>query len=454
MITTRTKLDYLVVGTGRSGTLYAAKLLTALGFPCGHERVFNGSELSELSDSIDRDCNNSACGKHFGLEFAGCPIAESSYMAVPYLDHEILKDCRIIHVVRDPLKVIRSFLNNLLFFREGRANFRHAQEQFLYEHLPHLELLPDPVSRACFYYLRWNQMIEESIGDRKYLLYPIENGPETVLRFMGIASDRVELPDHSCNAYSKWPDHMRITTNLPAITDEEIQACFLWKEVATLARKYGYSHTWKGSVSLTRAQIAWHSSSVSYFTPAQPDKPLCYPLEPRMVQENFHNFNIIQFKDAFFAIHRELGPVDLTHLSAPEQETLRKKDKLFSEASLFELRVAIQFFIAAQKQAEIQLELLKALDQGRKSLESLYRIEPELVNLHHAIDRTEVRVAQLSPWYRKLAGKLRRGWLEIYSSAKVRFLRTQSSLQAPNGQERLFSKGEGQRLRATTADRA
>ncbi len=250
-------------------------------------------------------------------------------------------------------------------------------------------------------------MIEESIGDRKYLLYPIENSPETVLKFMGIASDRVNLPDDSCNAYSKWPDHMRITTSLPPITDEEIQACFLWKEVATLASKYGYSHASKGSVSLMRAQIARHSSSVSFFTPAQPDKPLCYPLEPRMVQENFHNYNIIQFKDAFFAIHREVGSVDLIHLSASEQETLRKNDKLFSEASLFELRVAIQLFVAEQKQAEIQLELQKALDQGRKSLESLHRIEPEVVNLHRAIHRTEVRVAHLRPWYRKLAGKLR-----------------------------------------------
>ncbi len=148
MISTRTNLEYLVVGTGRSGTLYAAKLLTALGFPCGHERIFNGSDLSELPRLMDRDSDNSACGKHFGLEFAGRPVAESSYMAVPFLDHESLKDCRIIHVVRDPLKVIRSFLNNLLFFREARANFRHAQEQFLYEHLPHLELLPDRVTRS------------------------------------------------------------------------------------------------------------------------------------------------------------------------------------------------------------------------------------------------------------------------------------------------------------------
>ncbi len=430
MTSTSTNLEYLVVGTGRSGTLYAAKLLTALGFPCGHERIFNGGEEKDVSLTIEQGNNNSACGIHFGLEFEGRPIAESSYMAVPFLERNSLKDCTIIHVVRDPLKVIRSFLNNLLFFREDRANFRHAQEQFLYEHLPHLEFLPDPVSRACFYYLRWNQMIEESIGGRKYLLYPIESGPDTVLKFLGLSSEQVALPDDSCNAYSKWPEHMRIATDLPPVTDEEIESCFLWKEVAALSQKYGYSHSTKGLHQPDRTQIARRlvRSNSSFSAPAE--KPLCYPVQPRLVQENFHSFNIIQYKDSFFAIHQDVGSLDLTCASTLQKETLKKNGKLFCESTLSEVRVLIHLLDSDRKQESIFAEIFKAQNQGRQSMDSIRGIEAELRNMNEALHRTEASVVSLRPWYRKLAGKARRSWQSIHESVKSRFFPKESSVPA------------------------
>ncbi|HEV3385052.1 MAG TPA: hypothetical protein VG097_09555 [Gemmata sp.] len=431
MTSPRNSLEYLVVGTGRSGTLYAAKLLTALGKPCGHERIFTGGEPTETSPGIEHGGENSACGKHFGLEFDGPPVAESSYMAVPFMEHECLKNSTIIHVVRDPLNVIRSFLNNLLFFREDRASFRHAPEQFLYEHLPHLEFLPDPVSRACFYYLRWNQMIEESIGDRRYLLFPIENGPDTLLKLMGLDSGEHALPDNSCNAYSKWPDHMRIATDLPTVTDEEIQTCFLWKEVATLARKYGYNHAIKGPHQFNRALIAKHANRVpTIYTSQTTEKPLCYPMQPRLVQENFHSFNLIQFKDAFFGVHQDVGSLDLTSMSPTQQENLRKNGKLFRESSLSELRVLIHLLERERKQESISAEILKAQSQGRQSLDSIRCIEAELRNMNEALHRTEANVVRLRPWYRKLGGKVRRGWQAIQESVKSRFIQKRSSVPA------------------------
>jgi hypothetical protein len=442
MTTARTNLEYLVVGTGRSGTLYAAKLLTAVGIPCGHERIFNGGDISNVSHVIEQGGDNSACGMHFGLEFEGRPIAESSYMAVPFLDHETLKDSTIIHVVRDPLKVIRSFLNNLLFFREDRPKFRHAQEQFLYDHLPHLEFLPDPVSRACFYYLRWNQIIEESIGDRNRLLYPIENGPETVLKFLGLTTGQVNLPDDSCNAYAKWPQHMRIATDLPAIAEEEIKACFLWKEVATLAKKYGYSHDLKGLHQFDRARITHRPIRASYSSESQTETPLCYPVQPRMVQEDFRNYNIIQVKDAFYAVHRDVGPLDLTQLGPLRQETLGKNGKLFCDSSLSGLKVQVQLFESEKKQESIIAELFKvqnqtqnlAQNQGSQTLDSTLRIEAELRNmnetLHRTLRQTEALAAHFRPWYRKLAGRLKHGWQSIHESVKSRFTPKQSSLPA------------------------
>src|SRR6185369_17409494 len=115
----------------------------------------------------------------------------------------------IIHVVRDPLKVIQSFLNHILFFREDRITDPHSPEWFIRKHLPHLDLLPDAESRACYFYLRWNQWIEEAIDGRRYLLHRIEDGPQALADFLGAAPGQEIADDTTCNAYDQWPDHMR-----------------------------------------------------------------------------------------------------------------------------------------------------------------------------------------------------------------------------------------------------
>ena len=255
-------------------------------------------------------------------------------MAVPFLGHDRLRNCTLIHIVRDPLKVIGSFLNNLLFFREDRPGYRHAQEQFLYDHLPHLESLPDPVSRACYYYLRWNQTIEEAGRGRRYLLYPIERGPGVLLEFLSRSPESVELQDAACNAYARWPDHMRLATNLPAVSDDEIRACFLWKEVAALARTYGYAHPDKEYWPLHRGPIR---ATTKARDPAA-ERPLCFPLQPRLIEEDFHAFNVIQHRDVFYGVHQEAGPLDLAGLTPAERDRLKSSDRLFASGSVAELK--------------------------------------------------------------------------------------------------------------------
>jgi hypothetical protein len=333
-MSTAIKLQYLVVGTGRSGTVYVAKLLTAAGFPCSHERIFTGGDPAEAARILEAGGKNSECSTHFGLEFAGPPVAESSYMAVPFLEHEALRHCSLIHVVRDPLKVLRSFLNNILFFRENRFEHCHAQEQFIRTHLPHLDLLPDPASRACYYYLRWNQMVQEAAAGRKYLLYRIETGAQPVLDFLGRAST-VVLPDDTCNAYHKWPEHMRVASNLPPISDEEIQRCVLWKEVASLAAAWGYSYPTR----IPRLPSGFRFPSQA--APSQSAKPTCYPLQPKMIEANFHSFNLIQYKESFLAVHQELGPLDLTQLSADDKKRLEARGRLLIEESLQALKARL-----------------------------------------------------------------------------------------------------------------
>src|SRR4051812_29049625 len=107
--TGKKKLLFVIVGTGRCGTVYFAQLLNAIGIPCSHERVFTNKGLAHAKSVMGQGGDNSEVAKYSGLKPTKNIIAESSYMATPYLDHFILKDATIIHAVRNPLDVILSF---------------------------------------------------------------------------------------------------------------------------------------------------------------------------------------------------------------------------------------------------------------------------------------------------------------------------------------------------------
>lgn len=75
---------FLITGNAHSGTGWASELFTRLGFPCGHEQWFN-TDSHELLGS------------------------DSSWLAVPFLD-ELPVGTPIIHLVRHPVKVLKSYL--------------------------------------------------------------------------------------------------------------------------------------------------------------------------------------------------------------------------------------------------------------------------------------------------------------------------------------------------------
>ena len=57
MKTDKQKLDFLVTGTGRCGTVYMAELLTSLGIPCGHESLFQMPENSKEVNQVKNKYN-------------------------------------------------------------------------------------------------------------------------------------------------------------------------------------------------------------------------------------------------------------------------------------------------------------------------------------------------------------------------------------------------------------
>ena len=151
------KIQYLIVGCPRSGTVYMAKLLTELGFPCGHETIFNekGIFLSpedwKLSD-ISVETTGSFWVNPRSI------VADSSYMAVPFLGM-IPDHVNIIHIVRNPIKVVRSLVHGLNYFQKHYP--ANPWEEFIEQYLPETFVFEHPIERACFFYYSWNQMIKK-----------------------------------------------------------------------------------------------------------------------------------------------------------------------------------------------------------------------------------------------------------------------------------------------------
>lgn len=195
------KLKYLVVGTGRCGTVYMAKLLTSLGLPCGHESIFQNdtyedalrrlNNAAQLSVSLISKLASNEDEKK-GISWFGdteelpALVADSSYMVAPFLDRPELADVKIIHVIREPMQVINSFVEGFKYFHKEIAKKEDGPyHKFIYHHVPELLTQADPVSRAALYYVRWNEMIENKSRKENYFLHRIEASTSKLIKFLG-----------------------------------------------------------------------------------------------------------------------------------------------------------------------------------------------------------------------------------------------------------------------------
>ncbi len=227
----RNKLWFVVVGTGRCGTVYFAKLLSEVGLPCGHERLFGPAGLQ---GALNFNAHNSDVAAHSGLHTYNYYVAESSYMAVPYLDHKILQSATVIHAVRNPIKVILSFHNKLQYWHSSQLN---KWESFIASHLPDIHNAGSPLDKCCYYVTRWNRLIEMSALDRKYHRVRLEDGTENLLKFLG--GKKIELPPS--NTFEEWTQR-KPSLRVPA-EEKDILGGRFGKEVLKLMEDYGYVST-------------------------------------------------------------------------------------------------------------------------------------------------------------------------------------------------------------------
>jgi hypothetical protein len=229
------QLQYVVTGTGRSGTVYLANLLTKCGLPCGHECIFTPWGLEEALARLQgrsavqvSAMSVESCGDWF--QGAGDVVADSSYMAAPFLDPAVLRDARIIHVVRHPMDVINSFVIGLNYFQQWIPP--DAWHWFIYTHVPELRLDYHPLERAALYYIRWNRMIEARSAGKPYFFCQVEDITRQFFDYLGRRCD-----DENLLAARKVNGRM---DGKPAYAFEDIPSAPIRRELADLAERYGY----------------------------------------------------------------------------------------------------------------------------------------------------------------------------------------------------------------------
>ena len=184
-------INLVVTGTGRCGTTYLAKLLTSLHYFCGHESIFNYEDEEIIKKRLlNKDYTLSICSQSTAnVRFHEDKMnwvnldeikADSSYMAAPYLNWKELSNIKIIHLYRNPLDVIRSFVHDLDYFSKNHPNEKNIYnelgfEQKIWKFLPLLSDIDNQLERACYFYIEWNKLITKNCKNKKVLEIKIED---------------------------------------------------------------------------------------------------------------------------------------------------------------------------------------------------------------------------------------------------------------------------------------
>jgi hypothetical protein len=234
------KIKFIVVGTGRCGTVFMARFLTSISIPCSHESIFkdlgidyarkimNGEIQPSLSyTSTTKWVDGEEKKEIEWLTDLSQIEAESSYMAAPFLNDDILKDSKIIHIVRNPIRVINSFCNYINYFSQEYPT--NCYEEFIYEIIPELKNKMSQYDRGCLYYILWNKLIEEQ--RKADLFVKIENAPKIIMNYLKINSDNPFSNDKINTFYKPVEEEF----NLNLIQSKEIK-----DSIIEIGIKYGY----------------------------------------------------------------------------------------------------------------------------------------------------------------------------------------------------------------------
>lgn len=163
-------MRFIVTGTPRSATKYAARLLTACGAPCVHERDLlpNVPVVNAL--------------RWFNRNNDG----ESSWAAwtfLPLFDEPV----PVLHTIRDPWLVIDSLVNRnhiLEVLPDGRTNALDALRDMIWHYCPEAWAWNSKVDRAAQFVLSWHAAIKAAVPDEWRYTFCVERLDVQAVRIM------------------------------------------------------------------------------------------------------------------------------------------------------------------------------------------------------------------------------------------------------------------------------
>lgn len=225
-------MKYIVTGTGRCGTLFMANLLTSMGFPCTHEAIFTPYGIDKAKRVIKKEepalSSRISRGENLS-DYEIDIVADSSYMAAPFLREF---DAKVIHVVRNPIKVVASMIGDSFknFLNPYPTDIEEfpahlIYEEFMYSHLDELRGSMTQLERCCLFYVRWNQMIEDS--GKVSIRHRIEDGPEKIKEFFGFEGECYGNTNCNSKPSSEW-------------SFSEIKNISIKMDLLEIMERYGY----------------------------------------------------------------------------------------------------------------------------------------------------------------------------------------------------------------------
>jgi hypothetical protein len=231
-------LKYIVTGTGRCGTVYAARLLSSVGIPCGHEAIFTtggihtalrrllGEEKLDMSFCSMNERNSDGTWTPVQTKWVDADqiVADSSYMAAPYVLE--FNNAQVIHLVRHPIRVVNSFCNYLGYFKSSQPS--NDYEKYIYNVFPELTQDMTQYDRGAMYCVLWNDLIEQR-SDK--ILHRIEDGPDKILSKLGLQNTTVKFDDPHVNSFC-FP---RKKFDVDELSEE------VWILFKSSGEKYGYN---------------------------------------------------------------------------------------------------------------------------------------------------------------------------------------------------------------------
>jgi hypothetical protein len=226
----RSHLGCILTGTGRCATKFWSKLLTELGFDCGHEAIFGLGGLLQAKSSL--------------LEFPDLK-ADSSWLAAPFLDSDLAAKAFAVHLVRHPKLYIQSELK----IKTYSAQHLESYMDFTRRYLPGLDAIESLPTKSAYRYVHWNELIEEKLTGRDSVRFQIEREPMELLEELG-KRGLIDLADVDAETLFSNRRYNTKSKRQVEVALDDIEEP-IRSEMLEMARRYGY--TWTKTTNTTPA---------------------------------------------------------------------------------------------------------------------------------------------------------------------------------------------------------